>query len=109
MALKSLPKHNILYWKGKNTRFFLANIQFIINKLDMFLHHMESEKIDIGFITETWINNTIDKELITSQVKHVGYTIISHEHMNRKGEGLMCIYKSGLNVEKVRPISKKIF
>ena len=29
--------------------------------------------------------------------------------MNRKGGGLMCIYKSGLIVEKVRIISKKSF
>ena len=58
--LKSLPKHNIIYWKGKNTRFFLTNIQSIINKLDMVLHYMEVDKIDIGFITETWINNKID-------------------------------------------------
>ena len=51
----------------------------------MVLHHMEAHKMDIGFITETWINNTIDQELITSEAKHVGYNIISHEHMNRKG------------------------
>ena len=75
----------------------------------MVLHHIESEKIDTGFITETWINNTIDQELITSLAKHVEYTIISHEHMKRKGGGLMCIYKSGRNVEKVRSISKKSF
>ena len=58
--LKSLPKHNITYWKGKNTRFFLTNIQSIIKKLDMVLRHMEVNKIDIGFITETWINDKID-------------------------------------------------
>ena len=75
----------------------------------MVLHHMELDKIDICFITETWINNTIDCELITLQAKHDGYTIISHECMNRKGGGLMCIYKSGLNVKKVRSISKKSF
>ena len=44
----------------------------------------------------------IDWELITPQAKHVGYTIISHEHMNRKGGGLMCIYISGHNVKKAR-------
>ena len=58
--LKSLPKHNVLYWKGENTRFLLTNIHSVINKLDMVLHHMELESIGIGFITETWINNTID-------------------------------------------------
>ena len=92
--LKSLPKHNIIYWKGKNTRFFLTNIQSIIKKLDMVLHHMEVDKIDIGFITETWINNNIDQDIITSQAKNAGYTIISHKHSNRKGGGLMCIYKT---------------
>ena len=44
----------------------------------MILHHMEVDKIDIGFITETWINNTIDQELVISQSKNAGYTIISH-------------------------------
>ena len=91
--LKSLPKHNTVYWKGKNTRFFLTNVKSIINKLDMVLHHIEVDKIDIGFITETWINNMIDQELITSQAKNVRYKIISHECMNRKGGGLICIYK----------------
>ena len=60
----------------------------------MILHHMDIDKIDIGFITETWINNTIDQELVISQSKHTGYTIISHDHLNRKGGGVMCIYKS---------------
>ena len=72
----------------------------------MVLHHVEVDKIDIGFITETWINKTIDQELIISQAKNVGYKIISHECTNKKGGGLMCIYKSELNVEKVRIISK---
>ena len=75
----------------------------------MVLHHMEVDKKDIGFITETWINNTIDQELITSQAKNLGYKIISHECRNRKGGGLMCIYKSELNVEKARIISQESF
>ena len=78
--LRPLPKHNIVQWKGKDTRFFLTNTQSLINKLDMILHHMEVDKIDIGFISETWINNTIDQELVISQRKNAGYTIISHEH-----------------------------
>ena len=41
--------------------------------------------------------------------KNVGYKIISHECTNRKGGDLLCIYKSKLNVEKVRIISKKSF
>ena len=58
----------IVQWKGKDTRFFLTNAQSIINKLDMILHHMEVDKIDIGFIT-------IDQELVISQSKNAGYTI----------------------------------
>ena len=61
---------------------------------------MESEKIDIGFITETWINNTIDLELITSQAKHVGYTIISHEHTNMKGGGLYASTNQNLMLKR---------
>ena len=58
---------------GKDTTFFLTNVQSNINKLDMVLYHMEVDKIDIGLITETWINNTIDQDLIASQAKNVGY------------------------------------
>ena len=75
----------------------------------MILYHMEVDKIDTGFITETWINNTIDQELVISQSKNAGYTIISHECLNRKGGGVMCIYNSGLKVEKIRSITKKSF
>ena len=102
--LKSLPKHKIILWKGKNIRFFLTNIQSIINKLGMVPHHMEVDEIDIGFITETWINNKIDPEIIISQAKNAGYTIISHKCSSRKGGELMCIYKTGLKIEKIRSI-----
>ena len=51
----------------------------------MFLHHMELVYIDIGFITESWINNITDLDSMTSQAKQAGYIIISHEHTNRKG------------------------
>ena len=60
-------------------------------------------------MTETWINNTIDLDSKISQASLAGYTVISHEHMNRKGGGLICIHKSGLNVQKVRIIYKKSF
>ena len=47
---------------------------------------MELAYIDIGFITDTWINNTRDLDSMISQAKLAGYTIISHGHMNGKGE-----------------------
>ena len=50
----------------------------------MVLHHMEVNKIDIGFITETWINDKIDQDIITSQAKNTGYTIISHGMLEQK-------------------------
>ena len=53
--LKSLPKHNILYWKGKNTRFLQTNIQYDkqtgygftsygIRKHRHWLHHRDLDK-----------------------------------------------------------------
>ena len=104
--LKPLPEHNITYWKGENTKPLLTNIQSFINKLSMFLHHMELGHMAIGFIIETWINNMTDLHSMISQAKQAGYTIISHECTNRKGGGQMCIHKSGLKVQKVRKISK---
>ena len=90
---------NITYWKGKNTKFLLTNIQSLINKLDIFLHHMELANIDVGFITETWINSITDLDSMILQAKQAGYTIISHKCAIRKGGRLMCIHKSGFNIQ----------
>ena len=53
---------------------------------------MELANLDIGFITETWINKTTALDSMTSQAKQAGYTIISHKCTKRKGGGLMCIH-----------------
>ena len=74
-------------------------------KLNMLLHHMESQNIDIGFITEILVNNIImNFDSITSQVKQEGYTIISQQYTNSKEGGQMFIHKLGLNVQKVKTI-----
>ena len=77
--LLPLPKHNITYWKGRNTRFLLTNMQSLINILDRFLHHKELANTDVGLITENWINNTIDQDSIISQAKQPAYIIIAHD------------------------------
>ena len=53
------------------------------------------------FIIETWINKEEDLQLITSQLKCIGYNIITKKNIiSRKGGELACIYRDDLIVEK---------
>ena len=70
---------------------------------------MELANTDFSLITETRVNNNIYLDSTISQANHTGDIIISHRCTHRKGGGLMCIQISGLNVQKVRTISKKHF
>ena len=49
----------------------------------MFLHHLELANIDIGFITDAWINNTTDVDSVISQAKNLG-TLLSHTNVQIK-------------------------
>ena len=55
-CLKSLPNHTVSNWFLRSVSSILVSIQFLYPKLDIILHHMQTENIDIAFITETWIN-----------------------------------------------------
>ena len=80
----------------------LTNIQSIKPKLDMLIHHMQLNNLDICFITETWTQcrNELDYQYIRANVDTAGYNIMIHSRENRKGGGIAVIYRPHLHVKK---------
>ena len=70
----------------------LTNIQSLKPKIDVILHYILEHKVDICFITETWISKNEDLQYIKANLKIQGYHILSCERESQKGGGLACIY-----------------
>ena len=77
----------------------LTNIQSLKPKIDVILHYILQHKVDICFITETWISKNEDLQYIKANLKMQGYHILSCERENRKGGGLACIYNENLKMK----------
>ena len=73
----------------------LTNIQSIKPKLDMLIHHMQLNNLDMCFLTETWTQcgNEPDYQYIKANLETVGYNIMMHSRENRKGGGIAVIYR----------------
>ena len=80
----------------------LTNIQSLKPKLDMLIHHVQLNNMDICFITETWTQcrNESDYQYIRANLDTAGYNIMIHSRENRKGGGIAVIYRSHLHVKK---------
>ena len=50
------------FWKLTKLNMALANIQFLQPKLDMLIHHMQLNNIDMCFVTETWTQHGNEPE-----------------------------------------------
>ena len=81
----------------------LVNIQFLKPKLDMPIHHMQLNNIDMCFVTETGIQygNEPEYQYIKANLDTAGYNIQIQSRENRKGGGIAVIYKSHLQVKKL--------
>ena len=80
----------------------LTNIQSLKPKLDMLIHHMQPNNLDICFITETWTQcrNESDYQYIRANLDTAGYNIMTPSRENRKGGGIAVIYRPHLHVKK---------
>ena len=85
----------------------LANIQSIKPKLDMLIHHMQLNNLDMCFITETWTQcgNEPDYQYIKINLDTAGYNIMMHSRENRRGGGSAVIYRSHLHVRNIPSMS----
>ena len=64
----------------------LTNIQSLKAKIDVMLHYVLQHKLDICFITETWISKNEDLQYIKANLKMQGYHILSCERKIEKKE-----------------------
>ena len=81
----------------------LVNIQSLKAKLDMLIHHMQLNNIDMCFVTETWsqYGNDPEHQYINANLDTAQYKIFTQSRENRKGGGIVALYNSHLHVKKL--------
>ena len=81
----------------------LVNIQSLKPNLDMLIHHMQINNIDMRFVTETWTQygNEPEYQYIKANLGIAGYNILIQSKENQRGGGIAVIYKPHLQVKKL--------
>ena len=74
------------------------NARSIANKLQCLHNFVMNSKYDFIFIVETWLHQLIEDQLVCP----TGYNIIRRDRENRKGGGILVLYKSKYNVIELR-------
>ena len=59
-----LERHHKTVWNPSLSNLMLTNIQSLKPKIDVLLHYILEHKVDICFITETWISKNEDLQYI---------------------------------------------
>ena len=90
-------------WNSTKLNMALINIQLLKAKLDILIHHMQLNDLDIFFIPETWTQygNEPEYQYIKVNLDTDGYNILIHSRENREGGGIAVIHKSHLHVKKL--------
>ena len=90
-------------WNSTKLNMALINIQSLKPKLDMLIHNIQLNNLDICFITGTWTQygNEPEYQYIKANLCTPGYNILIHSRENRKGGGIAVIHKSHLHVKKL--------
>ena len=89
----------------------LINIKSLKPKLDMLIHHMQLNNLDICFIAETWTQcgNELDYHYIRANLDTAGYNIIIHSRENKRREGIAVIHRPHLHIKKLSFNEKRSF
>ena len=100
--LRPLNRSNRTSWNLTKLNMTLANIQSLKPKLDMLIHHMQLNNLDICFITEIWTQygHKPEYQYIRANLDTAGYNIMIHSRENRKGGGIAVVYRPYLHVKK---------
>ena len=75
----------------------LWNAFSVVNKTKYIFEHLSDLKVNLLFITETWLND----KLCDSYVCPRGYQVLRKNRKSSKGGGVMLIYKSNLQIRLV--------
>ena len=101
--LSPLNRSDKTLWNSTKLNMALTNIQSLKPKLDMLIHHMQLNNLDICLITETWTQygNEPEYKYIKANLDTAGYNIIIHSRENRKGGRIAVIYRPHLHIKKL--------
>ena len=65
----------------------LSNVMSLVPKIDELEYVMKENSVDIAFITETWLKNSITDEVIEMR----GFRVFRHDRIEKEHGGV-CIY-----------------
>ena len=88
-----LERHHKTLWNPFGHELMLTNIQSPMPKIHKIIHYFLQHKLDMFFITETWISKEEDLLYIKANLMKQSFNILSCERRNRKEGGFACIYK----------------
>ena len=98
-----LNRSDKTFWNSTKLNMALLIIQSLKLKLDMLIHHMQLNNIDMCFAMETWTQNGNEPEYqyIKANLDTTGYKILIQSRENRNGGRIAVTYKSHLLVKKL--------
>ena len=101
--MQTLNTSDKTFWNLTKLNLALVNIQFLKLKLDMVIHHMQLDNIDMCFVMEsrTQHGNEPEYQYIKVNLNATGYKILIQSRENRKGGAIAVIHKSHLHVKKL--------
>ena len=97
--LVQMPTKNVSIDRSKHLTLVVCNTQSIKNKDTLLLDHLVNVKSDLCLITETWLSNSDDAWIATSDIMCNGYKLSNVNRNQRRGGGLALAYKNNLNVK----------
>ena len=80
--------------------FASANARSVGNKINEIKSYIEGQDLDMYFIVESWLNREEKKKI--GDLEENGYKTKHAPRDNRKGGGIICIYKKELNVTQTK-------
>ena len=108
--IKPIVDHNQEDNRTKQLHLLLSNIQSMKNKELLLLEHLNNNNIDIAVVTETWLNEDIDKAWVqTSELNRNGFNLDISNQIGRRGGGLAIITRSYLKTRKIMEGNQKSF
>ena len=94
-----MPTKNVSIDRSKHLTLVVCNTQSIKNKDTLLLDHLVDVKSDLCLITETWLSDSDDAWIATSDIMFNGYKLSNINRNQRRGGGLALAYKNNLNVK----------
>ena len=94
-----MPTKNVLIDRSKHLTLVVCNTQSIKNKDTLLLDHLVNVKLDLCLITDTWLSNSDDAWIATSDIMCNGYKLSNVNRNHKRGGGLALAYKNNLDVK----------